>query len=80
MSTEETTNKITVAYDAYNNDTRHEALTIRLKSGLYFKTVRLYNDLQSVYGTDIVVNSKKSKNGYSISVNKKVVDYITEIK
>lgn len=66
------------AYNAYMGDIKHEAYTVRLESGVYFKTVNLIKDLQTVWA-DAEIIEEAIDNKYPILSETEIVDYIVEI-
>lgn len=79
-NTEEPSNPVREAYKASEGNIRHIPYAVKLQSGLYFKTVHLIEDLQTIYPECEVSTTKTAKKGYAIKVENKIKDYILDIK
>lgn len=78
-TTKEPQNLVRMAYTAYEGNVKHEPYNVRLKSGVYFKTVNLVKDIKGVW-PDAVISDIKDNNVYTIyNENNDVLDYIVEI-
>lgn len=78
VDTKETQKSVKTAPAAFESNVEHEALTVKLKSGLYFKTKNLLKDLSTVW-TNVKIGEETAE-GYQILSDDEVVDYITSIK
>lgn len=79
-TTQEPSNAVREAYKASESNMRHIPYAVKLQSGLYFKTVHLIEDLQTIYPECEVSTTKTAKKGYAIKVKNKIKDYILDIK
>lgn len=77
-NTTEALNLVREAYTAFENGITHLPYTVRLKSGVYFKTVNLVKDIKTVWA-DATISDKAVDNTYAITSGEEVIDYIVEI-